>query len=172
VAQTSCDATAPALAPSCARATTVTATVAHILRLELSTFNTTMTPPDLPQFDSSRVAQSPDQYPLTVGPLVTVRANRPWRLTIEPTAPTFTFKPDPLYQLTHPTGKPAADMTWSTSQASGFRPLVAETPQAVASNPSRGSFSQYTMYYRTLWRYDVDVPGTYALSISYTIIGQ
>lgn len=169
---TYCDAVSPANQPSCARTSVVTAVVAQILRLELNTLNTPMAPPDIPQFDSSRVAQSPDQLPLTVGPIVTVRANRPWRVTVEATAPQFVFSPDPLYQLSHPTGKAASDLNWSVSQSSGFRPLTAEGPQELASNASRGSFVQYTVYYRTRWRYDVDVPGTYALNISYTITGQ
>jgi hypothetical protein len=172
-AQTACDAVSPAPDnPTCGRISVTTASVPHILRLELSTLNTPMAPPDVEQFDSTRVASTPDQLPLTTGPVVTVKANRPWRLTVEAVEPTFTFTPDPLYQLGHPTGKPASDLTWSVTQGTGFRPLDAASPQEVASSATRGSYAQYTMYYRTRWRYDVDVPGTYALSVSYTIIGQ
>lgn len=172
-AQTACDAVSPAPNnPTCGRVAVTTAAVSHILRLELSALNTPMAPPDVPQFDSARVATTPDQLPLTTGPVVTVRANRPWRLTVEATEPAFTFSPDPLYQVGHPTGKPASDLAWSVTQSTGFRPLGAASPQEVASSATRGSYAQYTMYYRTRWRYDVDVPGTYALSVSYTIIGQ
>src|SRR3954465_1605940 len=103
--QTFCEATSPTLAPTCSRTTTATAVVPQILRVELSTLTTAMAAPDAPQFDSSRVATSLDQLPLTTGPLVTIKSNRAWNLKIAATAPTFAFVPDAVYQVTRSTAK-------------------------------------------------------------------
>jgi hypothetical protein len=171
-AQTSCEATWPAKIPTCSRTSTAVAVVPQILRLELSTLTTAMAAPEVPQFDSSRVARSLDQLPLTTGPLVTVKSNRAWNLKIEPAAPSFDFTPDAVYLVKRAGGKPATDVAWSTAPSSGFVPLSASTPADVSSNPAGGSYAQFTMYYRTKWEYSTDAPGTYALAISYTLTGQ
>lgn len=171
--QTYCDATSPApAAPSCSRVTTATATVAHILRLQLSSLTTAMLAPDMPQFDSSRVATSLDQLPLTTGPVVTIKSNRAWDLKIVAASATFTFIPDAVYQVRRQTGKPASDLAWSTSPGSGFAPLSSSTPAELLSSSTGGAYTQFTVYYRTRWNYATDVPGTYGLNISYTLVGQ
>lgn len=170
-AQTFCEATAPSSAPTCSRNTTATAVVPQIIRMELSTLTTAMLSPDVAQFDSTRTATSLDQLPLTTGPLVTVKCNRPWNLKIEAATPTFEFKPDAVYLVNRASLKSAADLSWSTAVNSGFVPLSATTPTNVMSSAAGGSFTQFTMYYRTKWDYATDAPGSYALNVSYTITG-
>jgi hypothetical protein len=171
-AQTSCDATWPARIPTCSRTSIATAVVPQILHLELSTLTTAMAAPEVSQFDSSRAARSLDQLPLTTGPLVTVKSNRAWNLKIEPATPSFDYTPDAVYLVKRAGVKPATDVAWSTVPSSGFVPLSSSTPAEVSSNPAGGSYAQFTMYYRTKWEYSTDAPGTYALSISYTLTGQ
>jgi hypothetical protein len=170
-AQTFCEAASPAAAPTCSRVTTLSATVSQVLRLELSTLTTAMAPPDLPQFDSTRLAASLEQLPLAIGPEVTVISNRPWNLKIAATSQHFSFTPDAVYQLGRVTDKSVTDVAWSTAPNSGFVPLSATTPVDVRSNPAGGSYEQFTMYYRTKWLLASDIPGTYAISISYTLTG-
>lgn len=171
-AQTFCDATSPSVAPSCSRVTTTTASVAQILRLDLSTLTTAMLAPDLPQFDSTRTAASVDELPLTTGPSITVKSNRAWDLKISAAAPSFGFTPDAVYQVTRTTPKPASDLAWSKSPSSGFVPISATTPADVMSSPTGGSYAQFTVYFRTRWVYTADLPGIYELSISYTLTGR
>jgi hypothetical protein len=171
-AQPACDATAPATTPVCSRTTTATAVVPQILRMELSTMTTAMAAPDVAQYDSTRVATSLDQLPLTTGPLVTIKANRAWSLKIEPAKATFDFTPEAGVALKRASVKPAADLAWSIAPSSGFVALSSTSPADVSSNMTGGSFNQFTMYYRTKWQYSTDAPGTYALSISYTLTGQ
>ena len=133
---------------------------------------TAMAVPDVAQYDSSRVATSLDQLPLTTGPLVTIKANRPWSLKIEPAKPTFDFTPEAGLALTRTNAKPATDLAWSTAPSSGFVALSSTAPADVSSNMTGGSYNQFTMYYRTRWQYATDAPGAYALSISYTLTGQ
>lgn len=171
-AQTFCDADAPASAPTCSRITTATAVVPQIIRLELSTLNTAFAPPDVSQFDSTRAATSLDQLPMTTGPLVTIKSNRAWNLKIAAATSTFDFTPDAVHQVNRPSRKSAADIAWSKTPTSGFVPLSATTPKDVMSSESGGSYTQFTMYYRTRWDYSTDAPGSYALNVSYTLTGQ
>jgi len=171
-AQTFCTATAPAVAPSCSRVTVATAVVAQILRLELSSLNSAMQPPDLPQFDSTRAASSVNEFPLTTGPVVTIRSNRAWDLQISSASGSFTFTPDAVYHVSRTTPKPASDLAWSTSPTSGFVPISATTPVDVKSSQSGGSFAQFTVYYRTRWMFTTDLPGIYELNVAFTLTGR
>jgi hypothetical protein len=171
-AQTSCNASSPAVAPTCSRTAKLTASVAQILRLDLSTLTTAMTPPDLPQFDSTRTAGSVNEYPLTAGPVITVASNRAWDLQIAAASGSFSFAPDAVYRLARDTPKPASDLAWSTSPSSGFVPISATTPRVVSSSPSGGSFTQITVYYRTRWLFNTDLPGNYELNVAYTLTGR
>lgn len=171
-AQTFCDATSPAAAPSCSRVATASASVAQILRLDLSTLTTAMRPPDLPQFDSTRAASSVDEYPLTTGPVVTVKSNRPWDLKISAAQPSFSFRADAVYQVSRVTPKPASDLAWSTAPNSGFVPISSSTPAELMSSPEGGSYTQFTVYYRMRWVFTTDYPGIYELQVSYTLTGR
>lgn len=171
-AQTFCSAASPAIAPTCSRVTTATANVAQILRLELSSLTTAMTPPDLPQFDSTRVAGSVNEYPLTTGPAITVRSNRAWDLQIAASSGNFSFTPDAVYRVVRVAPKPASDLAWSTSPTSGFVPISATTPMDLKSSPTGGSFTQFTVYYRTRWLFNADLPGIYELNVAYTLTGR
>lgn len=170
-AQVSCDAS-PGTAPACSHDHVVMATVAPILRLDLSGLLTTMLSPDRAQFDSAWVATSLDELPLTTGPTVWVRANRPWTLKMMAGAPEFSFDPDPVFQLARATGKPATDLAWSLSAARGFRPLDAATAADVASSTAAGSYAEHVIYFRTRWNYALDVPGSYGLHITFTLTGS
>jgi len=171
-AQTFCDATSPAAAPSCSRVATATASVAQILRLDLSTLSTSMRPPDLAQFDSTRTAGSVGENPLTTGPVVTVKSNRPWDLKISAAQPSFTFRADAVYQVSRSTPKPASDLAWSVAPNSGFVPISASTPADLMSSPEGGSYTQFTVYYRTRWVFTSDYPGIYELKVAYTLTGR
>src|SRR4051812_7035063 len=143
-AQTFCNATSPAAAPSCSRTVVATASVAQVLRLELNTLNTAMAPTDLPQFDSTRVATSVNELPLTTGPVISIRSNRPWDLQIAAATASFSFTPDAIDQVNRETPKPASDLNWSTSSSSGFVPISATTPSDVHTSLS-GAFTQLTV---------------------------
>jgi hypothetical protein len=170
--QTFCNATSPAAAPSCSRTVVATASVVQILRLELSTLNTAMAPPDLPQFDSTRAAASVNELPLTTGPVITVKSNRAWDLQISAASASFSFSPDAVYHVSRAAPKPASDLAWSISSSSGFVPISATTPSDVQRSLSGGSFTQLTVYYRTRWVVNTDIPGNYELNVAYTLTGR
>lgn len=169
-AQLSCQATAPAGAPTCNVALTTSAIVPHLLQLSTDASATTLAQPGVAQYDSTNVAGSGDQQPWGAnGPVVTIKANRPWALTISAQSATWSHTPD-AYNVTRAVNKAAGDLFWSTNTATGFNPL-STTGATVASNLT-GSTNNYSIYYRVAWRYTSDVPGTYTLNVVYTVTGN
>jgi hypothetical protein len=184
-AQTTCNATAPNASPTCSTTLNAQVAVAHLLQLTVSTSTpTALAPPVATSYDSSAAAATPDQYPVgATGPVLTIKANRGWQLTIKANTPQFTFTKDAAYGLCRPgdgvgacplsstsLGKAAADLAWSTNATSAFAGLTT-TASAISSNAT-GSSASYTIYFRTKWLYASDVPGTYVLPVVYTVTGQ
>lgn len=184
-AQTTCTATAPSANPTCSTTLNAQVTVAHLLQLTVSTSTpTVLAPPVATSYDSSAAAATPDQYPVgATGPVLTVKANRGWQLTVKANTAQFTFTKDATYGLCRPgdgnttcplssttLGKSAADLAWSTNATSAFAGL--STTAASISSNAAGSSAQYTIYFRTKWLYATDVPGTYVLPVVYTVTGQ
>jgi hypothetical protein len=184
-AQTTCNATLPAGAPTCSTTLNAQVAVAHLLQLTVNGgAQTALAPPVVTSYDSSAAAVTPDQYPVgATGPVLTVKANRGWQLSIKANLPQFVFTKDGTYNLCRPgdgagacplssttLGKAAADLAWSTNAATAFAGLT--TSAATISSNTAGSSAQYTIYFRTKWLYATDVPGTYVLPVVYTVTGQ
>ena len=181
-----CQATAPSGAPTCNTVLNAQATVAHLLQLTVTGgAQTTLAAPVVTSYDSSAAAGSPDAYPVgATGPVLTVKANRGWQLSIKAQNAYFTFTKDATYVLCRPgdatgtctasssapLGKIAGDLAWSLNAATSFAGLTT-TAAAVSSNAT-GSSATNTIYFRTKWVYASDVPGTYVLPVIYTVTGQ
>jgi hypothetical protein len=185
-AQTTCLATTPTGAPSCNLTLNASATVAHLLQLTVNGgAQTTLASPVVTTYDSSAAATGADEYPVgATGPLLTVKANRGWQLTIKAQNPYFAFAKDATFGLCRPgdatgtctnsssapLGKPAAELVWSLNAATAFAGL--STTAATVSSNAAGSSASYTIYFRAKWLYATDVPGTYTLPVVYTVTGQ
>ena len=169
-AQLSCSATTPTNAPTCNVALTTSVTVPHLLQLSTNVSTTALQQPGVPQYDSTNVAATNNEQPWgATGPVITIKANRPWTLTISAQTATWSHTPD-SYNVTRATGKPAADLFWSTALASGYNAL-STTGATVVSNVT-GSTNTYQIYYRAAWRYASDVPGAYSINVVYTVTGN
>jgi len=99
------------------------------------------------------------------GPAVTVimKGNRPFQVQVQGMATQFSY----AGTLTDPL-KPASHLLWATSAAG-----LAGTPNHMGAstmffNGGPGSVTQ-PLFLRTLWNVTMDVPGTYALSIQFTL---
>jgi hypothetical protein len=185
-AQTTCSATLPSGAPTCGVTLNATVNVAHLLQLTVSGgAQTTLASPVVTTYDSSATAASVNEYPVgATGPLLTVKANRGWQLTIKAQNAYFTFAKDATYALcrpgdatgtctgssSSPLGKQAGDLAWSLNAATSFAGVG--TTAATVSSSAAGSSASYTIYFRAKWLYATDVPGTYTLPVIYTITGQ
>ena len=181
-----CTATTPSGAPTCNTTLNAQATVAHLLQLTVTGgTQTTLASPVATTYDSSAAAASANEYPIgATGPVLTVKANRGWQLTIKAQNGYFTFTKDATYGLcrpgdatgtctsssSSPLGKVSNDLVWSLNATTAFAGLTT-TAAAVASNTT-GSSASYTIYFRTKWLYASDVPGTYVLPVVYTVTGQ
>jgi hypothetical protein len=185
-AQTTCSATTPAAAPTCNLTLNATASVGHLLQLTVNGgAQTTLASPVVTTYDSSAAAAGPNEYPIgATGPVLTVKANRGWQLTIKAQNPTFTFAKDATFGLcrpgdatgtctnssTTPLGKPAGELVWSSNATSAFASIT--TAGLPVASAAAGSSASYTIYFRAKWAYATDVPGTYTLPVVYTVTGQ
>lgn len=181
-----CSATLPAGAPTCNVTLNAQATVAHILQLTVAGgAQTLLATPLTSAYDSSAVAATANDYPVgATGPVLTVKANRGWQLTVKAQNPYFTFTKDATFALCRPgdatgtctasssapLGKIASDLVWSLNAATAFAGLT--TTAATISTNATGSSATYTIYFRAKWVYASDVPGTYVLPVVYTVTGQ
>ena len=174
----------------------VTASVAvpQLLQLTSSQGTTTLTPPTLADYDTSaNPATTASNLPYGgPGPTLTVKSNRPWQLYIGTPATGWSFTQDPALQIprTAPE-KSVSDLYWSTNQTAGFVALTncgpgtgnanaALTGNAAGINGActllgqngTGSTATYGLYYRVKWLYASDVPGTYDLTVQFTLVGN
>lgn len=103
----------------------------------------------------------------------TASANAPWSLRIAATAGTFwqVFANDPTYGGFVPawTTKPIAEGQVSVSSSSGFLG-VPSAPTAFVSGLAAGRDLTGWIYWRTLYDYSSDTPGTYRMPVAISII--
>jgi hypothetical protein len=125
------------------------------IRMSLSSTTTTLTAPLATAYDAG--------FQDTNGPTVTVQANTPWRVQISATAATFTGTGRPARHNT-----PRADLLWAVAPATPTTPMSATATTIGTGGPTNGTV--LPVIYRTLWGWTIDTPGTYTLSITYTLI--
>ena len=139
---------------SCTATTSLTMTAGTLMTLSLSSTTTALTAPTAAGFDNG--------YADDTGPSATVKSNVAWQLQVHALAATWT----PTGALARP-DKPRGDLTWSTS-AGGSYAAVTGSPAAVTTGSATdGSVSQ--LYYRTLYSWTADTPGTYELTLTLTL---
>jgi hypothetical protein len=142
-------------AASCTVATTVSATVPTIIRLSLTNFTSGTTT----DFGSISASDFTTGYKDAAGPRANVKANKAWSLTVASSAATFTG-----------TGaaKLASDLLWKAGL--GGTPSTAMSTTAATLNSGSATNSLDTdIQYRLLWAYANDTPGTYSLTVNFTL---
>lgn len=148
-----CTGTGDKISSGCSVATSVQVTVPAVARMTFSTVATNLTNPGAVNFGTAGIVDA--------GPSIDVNANVGYTLTVAAAAANFTG----------PTGsaKPASSLGWALSAgASSFTPLdVAGTQVAKTTAPSASA--TYAMQYRTKYDWTVDVPGSYSLTLNYTL---
>jgi len=101
----------------------------------------------------------------TNGPTATIRSNAPWTLAISSSANVWTA----TNTQTEParTNKPSSDLQWSTSSTGPFAG-VTTAPATVRSGTATAG-SSIALFYRTLYNWSLDTPGSYSLQVVFTI---
>jgi hypothetical protein len=131
--------------------------VTDVLRLSLSAPNIALGSPD----DVDYQAGYRDVAGTAVN--VTVRANRSFVVQLGGVTGSFSY----AGSLTDPV-KPASDLRWATS-AAGLASTTNHMGTSATLLASPAAFLTQPLFLRTLWSFATDVPGTYALTISFTL---
>ncbi len=120
----------------------------------------TLSTPDLTAYQ--------DGYQNTAGPTVTVKANRSWRLNISASTATGYWTP---------TGgawpnKPAGDLRWALSAGGTYTALKVDPASdqlGSGSGATNATGTGIPLYFQTALDWNLDKPGTYTLTVLYTL---
>jgi hypothetical protein len=138
---------------SCSINVTSSLTVARLLRLTIS--------------DTSTAAPAPTEADYDIGyqqfaPLnATVKTNGTWSLGIRATTATWTASGGAR------ANKPVGDLQRATAAGGPYAAVTTTNTTMVTG--TAGAANVVTMFYRILWSYTVDTPGTYRLTVIYTL---
>lgn len=133
---------------------TITMTPAVVVSLGLSGSTTPLGAPTLADFTTG--------YRAATGPLVTVKSNTAYTVSISSSAATFG------YTGSHPNpNKPRTDLTWSAVAGGPFTGLLGSGASFLTGTATNSTAA--TAYYRTLWNLAAAPPGDYSLTVQFTI---
>jgi hypothetical protein len=138
----------------CSVQLTASATVNDVLKLTLSSTTTSLGTPTDTDYDNG--------YKDVAGPTASVKSNRPWHVDVAGAAATFTY----AGSLANP-NKPSSELLWGTAAGTYANNMGAS---AVLLNGASGTGNaSQAIFFRTLWSWATDVPGTYDLVINFTL---
>jgi hypothetical protein len=138
----------------CTVQVTASATVNDVLKLTLSGTTTGLGTPTEADYDAG--------FMDVAGPTASVKANRPWHVDVAGAAATFTY----TGALANP-NKPASSLQWGTAAGTYANNMGASAALFSGTNGT-GNASQ-AIFFRTLWAWASDVPGSYSLVINFTL---
>ena len=134
----------------------VSLTPNYIARLTLTSTSTSFAPV---------AADFAAGYVAAAGPTVTAKVNAAYHVTVDATAATFSYAP--VGGLTNP-NKPASDLTWATTVGGLYTRNVGTSGTLLSGSPGTSGTGQ-AIFFRAKLSYSVDQPGTYALTVRYTL---
>ena len=143
---------------SCALVVTLRLGRPEVYRLALSQTTTTVPAPTAADFTAG--------FRDAPGPIVTIAANSPYRVTVQAAFTAWQY----TGSAANP-GKPANDLRWSRA-ATGPWTLAgtASTLWPATGTAAPATASQtVSLFYRTLWQWTGNPPGTYALPVNITL---
>jgi hypothetical protein len=104
-------------------------------------------------------------YVAAAGPTVTAKVNAAYHVTVDATTATFSYAP--VGGLTNP-NKPASDLTWATTVGGLYTRNAGTSATLLSGSPGTSGTAQ-AIFFRARLSYSVDQPGTYALTVRYTL---
>jgi hypothetical protein len=145
----------------CAAATCtveITMPVNDVLRMTLSTASVGLGTPALGDFTVG--------YRDVTGAAATVTAksNRAFRVQVVGGSANFSYGGS----LPNPS-KPASDLKWATTQGGLAATTFTMGTAATLINSAASAPMSQSIYFRTLWLFNRDVPGSYSLIVSFTL---
>lgn len=130
-------------------------TVTTAVRMSLSSAAVALNAPGGAEFEAG--------FGQTTGPSLTMRANQSWTVTIRAAQATWTASAPPARA-----NKPASDLRWGTSGAGPFTGLTT-TAVSLATGPTATAGTVIPLYFRVMYAWTLDTPGTYSLPLQLTI---
>lgn len=156
----SCSINSTAASPApCSVTSTHSLTIPSLLTLNMSGFTgpgTAMTlnaPTTMADYTSSTIQMA------TTGPTYTVSANRNYKVQISAAAGSFTG----------PYAKPASDLAWSNALAGTYAALSTTPTDMTTGGPTTAS-APVGVFYKTTYNIATDVPGSYTLDVTFTLV--
>ncbi len=130
-------------------------TITTAVRLALSTAGVALDPPGAAEFDAG--------FGTTVGPTLTVKANRSWTLTIRSTQALWTASPPPARA-----NKPSTELRVGLSAGGPFTNLTT-TAFTLQTGGAATAGTVLPLYFRVVYSWLLDTPGTYSLPLQLTL---
>lgn len=129
-------------------------TIPTLLRVSIDDTTTSLTTPTEAIYNSGTVVSS--------GPVVTIKTNSPWTLLIRGAAATWTG-----IGAGARANKPVGDLGWNLTGVGAFTPM--STVNATVASGTRGAAHVQSLFYQVNWSWPLDTPGTYSLSVIFTV---
>lgn len=151
-------ASAPLAAQTCNTAGCAVQVNAHATVNDVLLLNVGITDQDL---GTPASADYTAGYKDASGPSVHVTSNRPYNVSVSTTASAFTY----TGSLTDPV-KPVSDLQWGTV-AGTYTNDASASATLMNGNPTADDAQQ--IFFRTNWDIATDVPGSYAVTLDFTL---
>jgi hypothetical protein len=129
-------------------------TITRAVRLALSASSIALNAPMPDDYDAG--------FGQTAGPVLTVKANSTWSLSIRVTQATWTASPAPARA-----NKPAAELRWGTSAAGPFTNFTTTAVTMQSGAASAGTI--IPLHFRVAYAWLLDTPGNYSLPVQITL---
>lgn len=133
-------------------------TIGTILQLTVSTAAVTLTPPLMSDFGADSTAIITDPSAVTVS----ASGNVPFHVTMAATTSTWS-------SAAPPTPKATSDLAWAEAVGGPYTSM-STTPATIIAGLSPSNGITASLSYRTTWHFIADPPGTYSLTLTYTLV--
>ena len=132
--------------------------VSDVLRLTLSTASVGLGTPALADFTAGH------RDVTGAAATATAKANRAFRVQVVGGSSNFSYSGS----LPNPS-KPASDLKWATTQGGLTTTTFTMGTTATLINSTATAPTSQSIFFRTLWLFNRDVPGSYSLIVSFTL---
>ena len=139
---------------SCTINTTTSLTIPVILRMTIGSATSSFGILTSADYDTGQK--------VIAGPAVTVKANQSWNVQVASSATFWTASGGAR------ANKPLADLLWGTTSGGSFTPVATAGAQFGNGTGTGGTVAP--IYFRSLWNYATDSPGTYSVAVTFTLV--
>jgi hypothetical protein len=130
-------------------------TITQAIRLESSAVAVALVAPSGLDYDAG--------FGLTVGPVLTMKANVSWTVTLRATQALWTASPAPARA-----DKPVTDLQWGVAAAGPFTDLTTSAT-TIATGAAGTNGTSIPLHFRVKYAWLLDSPGTYSIPLQLTV---